>query len=86
MPIVYIYAEQNDPGDSELIIHQQLFQNGVRVSIGEVIFVVEGSKSLFDVEAPNSGIISSMVTEGSYVKVGSVIAEIQLENSSLNDS
>ena len=85
MSIVYIYAEQNDPGDSELIIHQQLFQNGVRVTIGEVIFVVEGSKSLFDIESSNSGIINSKVTEGSYVKVGSVIAEIQVENSPLND-
>jgi pyruvate/2-oxoglutarate dehydrogenase complex dihydrolipoamide acyltransferase (E2) component len=85
MSIAYIYAEQNDPGDSELIIHQQLFQNGAHVHIGEVIFVVEGSKSLFDVESPNSGIINSMVTEGSYVKVGSVIAEIQVQDSSLND-
>ena len=85
MAIVYIYAEQNDPGDSELIIHQQLFQNGAHITDGEVIFVVEGSKSLFDLESPNSGIITSMVTEGSHVKVGSVIAEIQVENSSLND-
>ena len=85
MSIVYIYAEQNEPGDSELIIHQQLFQNGVHIAIGEVIFVVEGSKSLFDIESPNSGIINSKVTEGSYVKVGSVIAEIQVDNSPLND-
>ena len=85
MSIVYIYAEQNDPGDAELIIHQQLFQNGVQVSTGEVIFVVEGSKSLFDIESPNSGVINSMVTEGSYVKVGSVIAEIQVQDSALND-
>ena len=85
MSIVYIYAEPNDPGDSELIIHQQLFQNGVQVTVGEVIFVVEGSKSLFDIESSNSGTINSKVTEGSYVKVGSVIAEIQVENSHSND-
>ena len=85
MSIVYIYAEQNDPGDSELIIHQQLFQNGGHVSIGEVIFVVEGSKALFDIESSNSGIIISKVTEGSFVKVGSVIAEIQVESSPLDD-
>lgn len=76
MTKIYVHAEQNDPGDSELFVHEQLFTDGEYVEEGQVIFVVEGSKALFDIEAPSSGYITSKTIVSSKVLIGSVIAEI----------
>jgi pyruvate/2-oxoglutarate dehydrogenase complex dihydrolipoamide acyltransferase (E2) component len=79
MSNIYVFAEQNDPGDSEIIVHEQLFKDGDYVDEGQAIFVVEGSKALFDIEAPHSGYIISKTIVSSKIQIGSILAEITSE-------
>ena len=75
---MYVIAEQNSPSDEELIIHEILVEVGDNVIIGQQLFVVEGSKSLFDIESSINGkVVEIYVGAGATVPVGFKIAQLE---------
>ena len=74
MSKIKLYAEQNAPSDESLLIHEIFVHEGQVVKIGEILFVAEGSKSLFDVESQFDAVVDSIhVTSGQNVKIGDLL-------------
>lgn len=75
-----IIAEQNSPGDEMLIIHEVLATVGDKIKVDQPIFIVEGSKSIFDILCNSSSIvIEILVAEGDVVPIGTVLAILNEE-------
>ena len=62
--------------DTEILLSEVFFENGTFVEKNDIIYEMETSKSVVDVEAPTSGYIHNLYKVGENVKVGSVICEI----------
>jgi biotin carboxyl carrier protein len=73
-----VFADKNASTDEFLIIHEVLVAEGDSVTKGDVLFVAEGSKALFDIEAPVSGIVTEVrISAGSQVDIGSILLAIE---------
>jgi len=62
---------------SEVTLAEWMCKDGDNVQKGDVICAVEGDKSLFDIEAQESGIIRTVAKEGEMYNIGDVIASIE---------
>lgn len=71
-----VYMRRIDPDMKEGVITQWLKNDGEYVSKGEPIVKVEGEKVIFEIEAPESGILKILKKEGETVPVGETIAII----------
>lgn len=73
-----LYVEKHVPTDQTLVIHEILVSVGDKVSKRQPLFVAEGSKSVFDIEASANGtIIAIFVSEGDSVEIGIELCEIK---------
>lgn len=73
-------AEVNDPGDEVVHIHEVLVPNGQHVQEGEILFVAEGAKSLFDICAPAAGVFVASVNPGDSCPIGAEIAKLIVDS------
>lgn len=73
-------AEVNDPGDEVVHIHEVLVPSGEYVQEGEILFVAEGAKSLFDVCAPAAGVFVASVAPGASCPIGAEIAKLLIDD------
>lgn len=76
----FIIAPKDFPNDETLTIIECLFENKQLVNEDDECLSVEGSKAIFSVVAPQSGIIHWLVNVGDIVPVGDVIAVIYQED------
>jgi sugar O-acyltransferase (sialic acid O-acetyltransferase NeuD family) len=74
MSIHWVKADRDSPSDEMLIVEKLMVDDGADVKRGDVIIEVEGSKSLFEITAPESGSVFFYVQEGESMPVGRVIA------------
>ena len=74
MSIHWVNADRDSPSDESLFIESIAVSEGAEVNQGDVILEVEGSKSLFEITAPESGSVFFYVTKGESTLIGSVIA------------
>lgn len=73
-----LYMPRLDPVMEEGTIVEWLKKEGEKVRKGEVIAVVEGEKTTFELESPYDGVLVKIIRgEGETVKVGEVIAEVE---------
>jgi acetyltransferase EpsM len=79
MSIHWVNADRDSPSDETLIIDKFVVSEGTDVKQGDVILEVEGSKSLFEITAPESGPVYFYVPEGESAPIGSVVACICTE-------
>lgn len=61
---------------TEGTVQQWHRKDGERVEQGQLLLTIETDKATFDIEAPASGIVHILVSEGQEVRVGTVIGEI----------
>ena len=52
-------------------------EDGERIAVGQVIYIVETDKTSTEIESPFEGVITRLVTAGEIVDVGAPIAEIR---------
>ncbi|UPW20177.1 hypothetical protein M0C34_07915 [Agarivorans sp. TSD2052] len=76
MSITYIHAPQESANDSEVKLVEWLIEDNCEIVEGQICLSLEGSKSIFDVEAPTTGILKQLESIGSQVQVGEPIALI----------
>ena len=74
MTIHWITAQRDAASDDGLLVARVLTQDSSAVRVGDPIFEVEGSKSLFEVSADAQGTFFSFVEEGDFVDIGDVLA------------
>jgi acetyltransferase-like isoleucine patch superfamily enzyme len=72
----WIVAEKNSASDEELELIKNYFKNGDTIQQNEILFEVEGAKSIFEMHAPNPGYIYNLVSPGDKVKIGDPIGLI----------
>ncbi len=71
--------------DDSAIITEWLKPSGEYIQRGELLCVVETSKTVFEVEAPMGGYLHTLVAAGDQAEVGATIAVISVENISPSD-
>ena len=75
-----IIAEQNNPSDEKIIVHEVLVAVGEIVRKEQTLFVAEGAKALFDIVSPADGkILSIQINSGEYCDIGQVLAILENE-------
>ena len=74
MDATWVHAERDSASDDGLLISRILVGEGSEVRGGQAILEVEGSKSLFEIHAPSSGVVFFYVEEGVYTSIGDVVA------------
>lgn len=74
MALIWVKAIRDAPSDENLFIERHVFSDGSTVRKGDVILEVEGSKSIFEVTAPESGTLYLYQAEGESPAVGEFIA------------
>lgn len=65
---------------SEGTLTEWLVKSGERVRDGQAIYSVESDKSVNEVEAPSSGIITILAEAGKLYQVGDLLGEIEPES------
>ncbi|MBC3840270.1 dihydrolipoamide acyltransferase [Streptacidiphilus sp. 4-A2] len=73
-----VVLEQITANDDTYILIEWLVPEGDLVSVGEVIFSVESSKAIEDVEARHAGRLVDCVEAGGEYGVGDQLARIEL--------
>ncbi len=81
-----IHLPQSGPNDVTATIAEWSKQPGQAVQKGEVIGSAETTKSVFDLEAPASGIFWPLAVPGAEVAVGAVIGALGSEHSDQADA
>lgn len=76
MNLTIVYAEKNSPSDEWLLVGEVLCENNSFVSKGVPVLEVEGSKAIFEIEAPDNGYFWTFVNSGEQVKVGAAMGVI----------
>lgn len=71
-----IIIPKDSINDDEVLITDVLFAPGEKVAEGDLLLVYESSKASVEVEATTEGYVSYQCTQGEYVAVGAVVAEI----------
>src|SRR5262249_28249438 len=74
--IHYLRAPQNNPNDEEVIVAHWEKEERSLVNQGDVIAILETTKSTFDFESPESGYLIPLVEARKTVAIGAVIAAI----------
>ena len=75
-----IIAEQNNPSEEKIIVHEVLVAVGEIVRKEQTLFVAEGAKALFDIVSPADGkILSIQINSGEYCDIGQVLAILENE-------
>lgn len=77
MPVPVIYPKFSLE-ETEGRISRWLVAEGEAVTAGQVLFEIENDKAAVEVEAPATGVMGSLMPEGSTVAVGSEVARILL--------
>ena len=78
MKFIEILADRNASTDEVIMIHEVLVEIGDKVSVGDLLCIAEGSKSLFDIESPVAGNITDIfVASKMNIAVGETIIRIQ---------
>jgi len=72
--IEWITAERDSASDDGLLISQCMVADESDVNQGTVLFEVEGSKSLFEIQSPAQGRVYFFVSEGDFIPIGEHIA------------
>jgi acetyltransferase-like isoleucine patch superfamily enzyme len=72
----WIVAEKNSASDEELELIKNYFKNGDTIQQNEILFEVEGAKSVFEIYAPSPGYIYNLISPGDKVKIGDPIGVI----------
>jgi pyruvate/2-oxoglutarate dehydrogenase complex dihydrolipoamide acyltransferase (E2) component len=67
---------------SEGTLTEWLVKTGDRVRDGQPIYSVESDKSVNEVEAPSSGVITILAEPGKLYQVGDLLGEIEPESGS----
>ena len=74
-----IIAEQNDPSDEMLIIHEIFVVKGQKVTEGDLLCLIEGSKALFDLLSQfNCEIEAIHVIPGQKVHIGETLITVKI--------
>ena len=81
-----IHLPQSGPNDVTATIAEWSKQPGQSVQKGEVIGSAETTKSVFDLEAPASGVFWPLAVPGAEVAVGAVIGALGSEHSTQADA
>ncbi len=77
--IFLFQAPRINPNDDEMLFHGYSIEVGDKISEGDIIANAETSKATVDIESPVSGKIKKLLfKEGEMIKVGDIIAEIEL--------
>jgi pyruvate/2-oxoglutarate dehydrogenase complex dihydrolipoamide acyltransferase (E2) component len=66
------------PDDEEVIVVEVAIQNGEEVIEGQVVFVVETSKTTYEIIALTSGIVRHNQIEGAESKAGAILGRIEV--------
>lgn len=74
--MIEVFALRNSASDEQLEVIRLLVKDGAQVREGAPIISLEGAKSIFDIEAPDNGIIKFSCLPGELVQVGDIIAYI----------
>ena len=78
---IWVYAEKDAPSDDSVVVVSTLVSDSQRVSQGQVVCELEGSKSVFEATAPASGIVYIYFEQGESVLVGQPLFCISNEDS-----
>jgi sugar O-acyltransferase (sialic acid O-acetyltransferase NeuD family) len=78
-----VYLPQSSPNDLTALLLEWNREAGRWVNRGEVIAMAETTKSVFDIEAPQAGYLYPLLEGGQEVAVGTVIAAISSEPSTV---
>ena len=81
-----VYLPQSSPNDLTALLLEWNREAGRWVNRGEVIAMAETTKSVFDIEAPQAGYLYPLLEGGQEVAVGTVIAAISSEPSTVAGS
>ena len=77
--IFLFQAPRINPNDDEMLFHGYSIEVGDKISEGDIIANAETSKATVDIESPVNGKIKKLFfKEGEMIKVGDIIAEIEL--------
>lgn len=71
-----IHLPQSGPNDTTATLIEWAKAAGDRVSRGEIVAVAETTKSIFEIEAPQTGYLYPLAESGQEVAVGAIIAVI----------
>lgn len=86
MTEIWLRAERETASDDSLLLSHFMVEEGQTVSAGEPIAEVEGSKSVFELNAPEDGTVYLFGTPNSSVLIGQPIACICTEGEDRPDS
>lgn len=74
MAVEWIFAPRDSASDDVVTVVTLLVDEGSTVSAGRPIVELEGSKSVFEVEASHQGVIFFWCNEGDEIKIGQTVA------------
>ncbi|HAJ34278.1 MAG TPA: hypothetical protein DCL15_01110 [Chloroflexi bacterium] len=80
---VAIYLPQSGPNDTTATLIEWTKAAGDHVGRGEIVAVAETTKSVFEIEAPQTGYLYPLAESGQEVEVGAVIAAVSETAASL---
>lgn len=83
--MLIVHVPRENVNDKTVVIKRINFNSGEKVKQGDVVLQIETSKTIIDIESPNSGLVIHNLSEGSEVKIGAPLFSIdsKLEISSI---